>query len=72
MFDEFRQQANQSELDEEEELDDSLPPPLPPRSKRFLGMTPPQRFVISIILLMMTCILSVMCLLVTEKIVPPF
>ena len=37
----------------------------------FLGMTAPQRFIIAVMLLMMACILSTFCLLVTEKIVPP-
>ncbi len=40
-----------------------------PQSK-ILGMTAPQRFIIAVILLMMACILSAFCLLVTEKIVP--
>ncbi|OQY36042.1 MAG: hypothetical protein B6I38_00610 [Anaerolineaceae bacterium 4572_5.1] len=40
--------------------------------KLFLGMTPVQRFVIVIMLLMMVCILSSFCLLVTDKIALPF
>jgi hypothetical protein len=35
-------------------------------------MQPWQRFVIALMLLIMTCILSAFCLLVTEKIVLPF
>ncbi len=38
----------------------------------FLGMTPMQRLIISVMLLMMVCILSTFCLLVTEKISLPF
>lgn len=36
------------------------------------GMTPPQRFVISVLIFGITCILSTFCLLVFEKISPPF
>lgn len=42
------------------------------RPGMWLGMTPIQRFVIAVMLLMMTCILSTFCLLVTERIAPPF
>ncbi len=38
----------------------------------FLGMTPVQRLIISVMLLMMVCILSTFCLLVTERIALPF
>jgi hypothetical protein len=34
---------------------------------KILGMTAPQRFIIAIMLLMMACILSTFCLLVTEN-----
>lgn len=40
--------------------------------ERFLGMTAPQRFIISLMLLVMTCLLGTFCLLVTQRIVPPF
>ena len=40
------------------------------RSPLWLGMTPWQRFVIAVMLLMMTCILGTFCLLVTETIDP--
>lgn len=71
MFDDFRKQADQTEIEEGEEYDETLPPPLPPSTNRILGMTPPQRFVIAIMLLMMTCLISALCLLVTEKVFPP-
>jgi hypothetical protein len=38
----------------------------------FLGMTAPQRFVIVLMLLFMTCILGSFCLLVSDKVVLPF
>jgi hypothetical protein len=71
MFDDFRQQAGQSDLEQEDENQGILPPPLPRRTNRILGMTPPQRFLIAAMLLLMTCLLSTLCLLVTEKVFPP-
>jgi hypothetical protein len=73
MFDDLRQQADDSAFEEEEEPQDSYTlVEKKPRSERsFLGMTPPQRFVIAVMLLMMTCVLSAFCLLVTEKIYIP-
>ncbi|NPV75673.1 MAG: hypothetical protein HPY59_04780 [Anaerolineae bacterium] len=40
--------------------------------KNFLGMTPPQRFLIALVLLLMTCVCGIFALLIFEKIVPPF
>ena len=40
--------------------------------QRILGMTPIQRFIIVVMILMMTCIMGSFCLLVTEKVAPPF
>jgi hypothetical protein len=45
--------------------------PAPPRD-RLLGMTPSQRFVIAVMLLLMTLIMSSLCLLVTQKVALPF
>jgi len=77
MFEEFRQEADdysfESAFDEEEEQDIySLKEEPAPKERPFLGMTPVQRFVIAVLLLMMTCILSTFFLLVTERIAPPF
>jgi len=72
MLDEFREQASTSPfLDEvsEETEEKAKAERLPPQ--RFLGMTPGQRFVIALMLLMMTCLLSAMFLLLTGKVVPP-
>ncbi len=38
----------------------------------FLGMTPVQRFIIALMLLVMTIVIGLLFLLVTSKIVPPF
>jgi hypothetical protein len=40
--------------------------------KRFLGMTPFQRFIIVFLLFLISCVLVSFCLLLTEKIVLPF
>ena len=37
-------------------------------ARRFLGMTAPQRFVISLMLLLAVCSLGAMCLLITGRI----
>ena len=70
MFDDLREQADASSLFDDQES--SLPEVSSLGPKHWLGMTPAQRFVIGLILLMSACILSAFCLLVTEKIVLPF
>jgi hypothetical protein len=72
MFEEFREQANQSSFDDKqpEIVYEEVKPPRR-SSQRILGMTAPQRFVIALLLLMMTCILGTFCLLVTGKVLPP-
>lgn len=37
-------------------------------SKKILGMTAPQRFIIAVMLLIATCTLGTMCLLLTQRI----
>jgi hypothetical protein len=71
MFDDLRQQADDSAFQEEEQDSYSLVEKAPRPKRNFLGMTPPQRFVIAVMLLMMTCVLSAFCLLVTERIFIP-
>jgi hypothetical protein len=67
MLDDIRDQASEASfLDDDEDF--ILPPP---PERHFLGMTPGQRFVIALMLLIITCILSSFCLLVTETVVPP-
>jgi hypothetical protein len=66
MLDDLRRDADDVSFEEE------TPVFIEPtrKQKPFLGMLPWQRFVIALMLL--TCILSAFCLLVTEKIVLPF
>ncbi len=74
MLDDFRKQADDSSLFEEKpaEQDTSVPEAPAKKTGYFLGMTPAQRFIIAVMLLVLTCMLSAVCLLVTEKVVPPF
>jgi hypothetical protein len=74
MFDDLRKQASDdSSFEQEEEQQDvySLKETKRRAAGDFLGMTAPQRFVIAVMLLLMTCILSSFCLLVTGRIVLP-
>ncbi len=68
MLDDFRQQAEDSFLDEPETDSGSRVAP----QRRFLGMTPIQTFIIALILFILTCLLSTACLLVSGRVVPPF
>lgn len=70
MLDDFRQQAGAT-LDEEAETPEIPAAPAHVRT-RFLGMTPVQTFIIALMLLCLTCLLSTFCLLASGKIVPPF
>ncbi|MGA7193152.1 MAG: hypothetical protein WBW94_05915 [Anaerolineales bacterium] len=70
MFDNLREQANSSPFYEEEAQFQSAEgsnPAASRRSNRFLGMTPMQRFIISVILMMMVCLVGAMFLVVTGK-----
>lgn len=74
MLDDLRKQADEGDFIKEEPEQDIYAFKDKPRSSQnfFLGMTPAQRLVIAAMLLMMTCILSALFLLVTDKIVLPF
>ena len=67
MLEEFRQQAGESTFEEETFVEVK---PRRPR-RRFLGMTPAQRFVIALMLLMTTCLLGALVLVVLEKVSLP-
>lgn len=70
MLDDLRNTAASS-------YDESIPPEMEPRhgnrkrrSGAFLGMSPVQRFVVVLMLFILTCILGTLCLLLTGKVVP--
>jgi hypothetical protein len=69
MFDDLRQQADSSMMFDDEDAD-ALE--MQPRQRPFLGMTPVQRFVIALMLLVIVCILSSFCLVVSERVMLPF
>lgn len=76
MFDDFREEASDMEFEEPEEESQPArrlvaPEPAGP-SQYFLGMTPVQRFIISVELLLMVCISGAFILLVLGRIVPTF
>ena len=66
MLDDFRGQADTPFFDEDVQSDYEN---YETQTRReFLGMTPIQRFVIAIMLLLITLLLSTFCLLVTGKV----
>ena len=69
MFDNLREQANEKPFYEEEAQFQSAEatPSNSISSGRFLGMTPMQRFIISVMLMMMVCTIGAMFLLITGK-----
>lgn len=72
MLDDLRQQANATFLNEPGEEQSPAAPLKTPTGGKFLGLTPAQRLLAVVMLLGLTCLLSSLCLLVTEKVVPPF
>jgi hypothetical protein len=72
MLDNLRDDGSTRPFFEEEE-EPAPPPEAAPalvrvQGTKFLGMTPIQRFVISVLIMMTVCVLGTMFLLVTEKI----
>ncbi len=75
MLDNLRDQASFQE--EEEPLDPNAPkPPRPRRPRRSLdqitGTTAQQRFALAVMLSIMVCLLGVMLLIISGKMVPSF
>ncbi len=73
MLDDLRNSATFEE--EPEPIDEEVvgqPLPRKRASQPFLGMTPVQRFVIALLLFLMSCVLSAFCLLLTESVYLPF
>ena len=72
MFDNLRQQANDTPFYEEESKFQqpsrgNIPPPNK-SSGKLLGMTATQRFIVAVMLLIAVCVLGSMCLLLTGRI----
>ena len=73
MFDNLRDDAASSLYEEEDTLfpEEEVIAKNPPRRKtngKLLGMTPVQRFIIAVMLMVAVCTLGTMCLLITGKI----
>ncbi len=72
MLDEFRQQANASNFFTEEEEEEPVYEEIVIEEKgHFLGMSPVQRFVLSVILLMIVALVGTLALLVMGKVILP-
>jgi hypothetical protein len=72
MLDDFRNTNEQTQYDETVQSNDLPAYDSKPAPSRFLGMSPFQRFIIVFLIFMLTCVLGSFCLLVTERIIPPF
>jgi len=70
MLDDFRQHAEDSLLCQKPEGTPSTPVLSIPTKVRFLGMSPRQTFILALLLLSASCLLSTFCLLITGKVVP--
>ncbi len=73
MFDDLRQQTDESGFEQPPDEQDRAEARWAPRGQgRFLGMTAPQRFVIAVMLLIMVCLLGSSLLILSQKVVLPF
>jgi hypothetical protein len=69
MIDNLREEASSKPFFEEEAQFKPAEISPPSRSTgRFFGMTPMQRFIVSLMLMFAVCALGAMCLLITQKI----
>lgn len=71
MLEDIREQAETAPFIDEEADQIVNEERSPQLESHFLGLTPAQRFVIALMILLVICILTTFTLLVTEKIVPP-
>lgn len=70
MFDNLREEVTDPSMLQEGPAPAAKPARQIVIPERLLGMTAPQRFVISVMLLLMTSVLGTLILLVTQKVVP--
>jgi hypothetical protein len=66
MFDDLRQQATEGDLveNESDEVEDTVHV----QGNNFLGMTPQQRFLLAVMIVIWVCIMGAFCLLATGKV----
>jgi hypothetical protein len=72
MVEELREKAGEQEFFEEFEDDYDYESNYSTGPKLFLGMTPIQRLVIALMILLMACVMGLSLLFVTEKVLIPF
>ena len=74
MLDDLRNNANENDFFDEidDDLDYGYKSRKSSRANLFLGMTPIQRLVIAVLILLMACVMGSFLLLVTEKVYFPF
>jgi hypothetical protein len=70
MFDDFRKQIDDSSFFDAEKVEEARVEMFG-EEHHFLGMTPFQRFIVAVMILLMTIILGVLFLLVTSRIALP-
>ncbi len=68
MFDNLREMSDDSGLFQEVGDEQPASKRMRRQGKKFLGMTPGQRFILAILLLFTVVVMGMMCLLVTQKI----
>ena len=72
MVDDLRDKTGDQEYFEGFEDDYDYETDFSPNPRLFLGMTPIQRLVIALMMLLMVCVMGMSLLLVTEKVLFPF
>jgi len=77
MLDDLRNSAAENMEEEQSPLEAEIlqrprPRPAARRKPGFLGMTPPQRFVLALMLFLLTCVMGVFCLVITGAVYLPF
>lgn len=72
MFEDFRKQAEQAQFPDEEPVIEPHHVVAKNADGRFLGMTPFQRFIVALMLLLMITILGALFLVVTSSVALPF
>jgi hypothetical protein len=70
MFEDFRKQIDDSSFTDEDQTEGPLKTKIGDTGY-FLGLSPAQRFMLALMVLIITILLGVLFLLVTSKIVPP-
>ena len=71
MLDDMRDDAGFVEEEDQPESEYKKPQAAPAAQSQFLGMTPEQRLVIAVLILMMVCVLGSFFLLITGKLALP-